>query len=73
MPVVGQTSIQTTPITVAQTLTVDPGTQASVENIGTLSDVILQFKIPTGAVLNIDGGFADTNFVAVDVVDAGGA
>jgi hypothetical protein len=73
MAVVTQTSIETTPITVGSTITVPPGTPASVENTGTVKDVVLEFKIPVGALLNIDGGFADTNFVAVDVVDAGGA
>ena len=35
-------------ITVGQTTTGDPGTQASVENVGTAQNVILDFTIPQG-------------------------
>ena len=43
-------------ITVGQTTTGDPGTQASVENVGTAQNVILDFTIPQG----IDGATGPT-------------
>lgn len=75
MAVITQTSVDTTTVTVGNTITTAPGTPVVVTNVGTTKDVVLNFEIPgtTSAALNLDGGAANTNYGAIDPIDPGGA
>lgn len=66
-------------VSVGSTYTTATGTSANVINIGTSTNSILDFYIPTGprgddgySTLNLDGGEPDTIYGGLEVIDSGG-
>lgn len=62
-------------LSIAGTVTGEPGSDASVENLGTSTDPILRFTLPRGAtgepggVLTVNGKNGDVVLTAADIVD----